>query len=123
MMADVSKQPLVRLCSYCQKEFGLEDSMKKAAKEGVRFTHGMCLRHFESAMRAGGFEDAQIKSFTDKHKADPKNQPPPDLEEKPDLVKLYKQGIWLPQQIQQPEVKPITESFQNRLKKLAGIKS
>jgi len=74
-----------------------------------------------------------IKSMVDKYKAD-ENGPCPDLGEKPDLVKLYKQGIWTPQQLhqtqqpQQPtqtETKPITEgiSFKERLQILSGIRS
>jgi hypothetical protein len=117
--------PLVRLCSYCQKEFGLEASMTTSAKAGVRFTHGFCLRHFEGQLKNAGTPEEEIKVMMDKFK----NQAPPDLAEHPDLVEMYKKGIWLPQQLQQSKLQQAAESINEsidlkaRWKKLAGIKS
>ena len=117
-MADINKQ-IVRLCSHCQKEQGLEKSMMDATKQGVGFTHGICIRHFEEMLRNSGFDDTTIKQMVVKTKT---SNPPPDLAEHPDLIKLYKQGIWLPQQLQQSQ--PLKEStdLKFRFRKLAGIK-
>jgi hypothetical protein len=115
-MADESKQ-IVRLCSACQKEQGLEKTMQDAAKQGIKFTHGICARHFEKQLKDLGLPDEKIRGVMSKTEA---AQPfPPDLAEHTDLVKLYKRGIWLPQQLQQTkqpsdamnkEINPLNES-------------
>jgi hypothetical protein len=118
-MADNPKQ-IVKICSYCQKEQGIEKEMKDAAKVGIIFTHGYCIRHFKEQLKDVGLDDATIRTMVAKSLS--ANPMPPDLAEHPDLIKLYKQGIWLPQQLQQSQ--PLKEStdLKTRFRKLAGIK-
>lgn len=129
-MAD---ENFVRICGFCQKEQGIEKEMKDASKAGIVFSHGLCIRHFEQQMRGGGFDEEKIRKMVDMLKKDSK-PPVPDLAEHPDLVKLYKQGIWLPKQLHQtqqpqqptqPETKPLTEgiSLKERFQILSGIRS
>lgn len=123
----------VKICGYCQKEQNLDAAMRDATQKGIRFTHGYCKRHYEDhitkSFRDLGFSDEQIKAVIDKQK-----DAYPDLKEKDDLLKMYKQGIWTPQQLHQvqqsqqptqPETKPLTESisFKERLQILSGIRS
>lgn len=115
---------LIKLCSYCQKEFPEVDKAVKAAdKSKIGFTHGVCPRHFRKFFEKSGTSPEQIEKYIGAMK-----DSIPDLREHPELIKQYSQGIFTPDQYKQTNQIQQTESemeFEPTLKeafqKRAGI--
>jgi hypothetical protein len=111
-MAEDNK-PVVTLCANCQREFGLDGVIKKAmGTDLVRFSHGICERHFSTMMKELNMDDAAIKGALDGIKAKG-GTIPPDLAQHPELVKQYKNDIFTPEAYRQ--------SLKEMLQKRAGI--
>lgn len=109
-------KPFVVMCSYCQKEFPEVDKQVRAHEREINFSHGICRRHSADMLRQMGKTPEQIASFM--QKTDGKT---PDLKERSDLLKLYSQGIFTQQQLQQAQNE--SQKFMARLKELANIHS
>lgn len=127
-----NKNP-VKVCAWCLKEPRFVKVEEKIKELGRRmhaegrikefaeiFTHGVCARHTEQTMREdGSFNEDIIRRMVEKAKIDGSY----DLAEHPELVNLYSQGIFTPEQIQAHQQQSQTElnELKARLRKLAGI--
>jgi hypothetical protein len=105
-------EKVVMMCGFCMKQFGLEGNFKKAAEKGIRFSHGLCPRHFIYQLTSAGINqqaaDAALKASQQKNP-----HIPLDLDEHPELVKQYKNDIFTPEEYRQ--------SVKEMLQKRAGI--
>lgn len=112
---DQSK-PFVSLCANCQSEF--PDVMKavQSNHKRINFSHGICKRHAAGMLKSMGKTPQEIEAYVSK--MDGKI---PDLKERPDLVKLYSQGIFTKEDLAQAQ--QTQQQLQERWKKLANIRS
>lgn len=106
-------ETVVMMCGFCMKQFGLEGNFKKAAEKGIRFSHGLCPRHFIHQLTSAGISQ-QVADDALKAAQEKNNHLPLDLDEHPELVKQYKNDIFTPEEYRQ-------QSFKETLQKRAGI--
>ncbi len=104
---------IVKICAYCQKEFPEVDKAVKDNRNKITFSHGICQRHAAEVYKQMGMNDDWIKK-----KLSQNPNPVPDLKAHPELVKLYSQGIFTPEEFKHSQTEPtLKEIFQKR----AGI--
>lgn len=121
------EKQIIGVCSYCELEFpdvktAIVNTFKQQGgmKGPLAFSHGYCIRHYISVMKENGFSDEEIQQQLSSVKTTI-----PDLKTRTDLVKLWSQGIFTKEQLQQAQQTQQTENniITERFKKLAGIRS
>ena len=130
-MENQKSRTRVVVCMYCQKEFpavdaAIQNTIQKYHKEFGRdggpmyFSHGYCIRHNIAVGKDAGMSDEEIKSSMSRAKTSA-----PDLQEHPELVKLWSAGIFTKEQQQSQQTQQAAENsvITERFKKLAGIRS
>ncbi len=107
------EEQIVYICSYCQKEFpDVDASIIKAEKDrpDLRFSHGICKRHYSDMLKQMGKNDEQIQTIITK--APTKVL---DLKEHPELVKQYTEGRFTPEDYKKDQFPTeLKEAFKKR---------
>ncbi len=108
---------IVSICANCQKEFPEVDEVIKTAekeREDIKFSHGVCKRHYIYFLKQMQMDDAQIEI-----KLQGKTFKCPDLKASPELIKQYSSGVFTPEDYKKAQfpINSIKELFQRR----AGI--
>lgn len=120
--ATKENSPVIRICSYCAKEFPNVDlAIRQRSKVGdLRFSHGVCLDHTYEMYKASGFPEDKIKASLAKF--NPKDAPI-DLRKNVQLRQEMESGVFTKQDLEkrQQAQQTATSKLNERLKTLAGI--
>jgi hypothetical protein len=110
-----TKKPFVMICANCQKHFPEVDAQVKKHEEidDVAFSHAVCRNHMMELLKGHGIPQDKIdKSIAKLNAGGGKSAP--DLREHPDLVKMYSQGIFTPEDLENHKQLQLKELLQRR---------
>jgi len=118
--------PFVIICGDCQsdpKNAKVDLMVKLAAShETIKFSHGMCARHYAERLKEAGVSDEEVIQKVELARRN-KQIKAIDLEKFPEVAKTYSMGLFTTDQVVQAQATRQLgeEDFKGKLKKLAGI--
>jgi len=106
-------KPFVNICAGCQKEFPQVNAQVISHDNDTNFSHGYCPRHLLFHYKTiPNFSPQKLNALKVKFEQN-KNTMLPDLAERPDIRKMYEQGIFSQEQM--------AHNMVERFQKLANI--